>query len=87
MPTSRRWSLDAVRYEQVASFLCFAHIFVCQTFLNSELEYVIKQIISRGFGYHPQYQPSTVISRRTLDLWLRMGSWVDTLGNGQTGGR
>ena len=42
-----------------------------------------KQIISQGFGYHPQYQPSTIISQRAKALGLIMGSSVDKSGDNQ----
>ena len=42
-----------------------------------------KQIITWGFGYRPQYQPSTIISPRAKALGLIMGSRVDTSGDNQ----
>ena len=39
--------------------------------------------ITWGFGYRPQYQPSTIISPRAKALRLIMGSQVDTLGGNQ----
>ena len=42
-----------------------------------------KQIITWGFGYRPQYQPSTIISPRAKALGLIMGFRVDTLGDNQ----
>ena len=42
-----------------------------------------KQIITWGFGYRPQYQPSTIISPRAKALGLIMGSQVDTSGGNQ----
>ena len=42
-----------------------------------------KQIISRGYGYHPQYQPSTIISSQAKALMLIVGSLVDTSGDNQ----
>ena len=44
---------------------------------------LIKQIISLGFGYRPQYQPSTIISAQANALGLKMGSQIDTLGDNQ----
>ena len=40
-------------------------------------------IISQGFGYRPQYQPSTIISPLAKALRLIMGSQVDTSGDYQ----
>ena len=42
-----------------------------------------KQIISQGFGYHPQYQPSTIMSPQAKALGLIMGSRVVTSGDNQ----
>ena len=60
------------------------HSSVLLTFFNTkrvENSICDKQIITKGFGYRPQYQPSTIISPRAKALGLIMGSRVDTLGD------
>ena len=57
--------------------------FLRQTALKKLNGICDKQIITWGFGYRPQYQPSTIISPRAKALWLIMGSRVDTSGDNQ----
>ena len=63
-------------------FLCFTYIFYVKRveIVNGIYD---KQIITWGFGYRLQYQPSTIISPRAKALGLIMGSHVDTSGDNQ----
>ena len=81
MPGMRRRSLDYIRCKQVVycntmftSILCFTYIFVRQTREKQWIVICDKLIISRGFGYRPQYQHSTIISHPAKALGLIMGS-------------
>ena len=68
MPGMRCCLLNDIRSNQVAR---------CDVMQSLRQSYVLFTIISQGFGYHHQYQPSAKA------LWLIMGSRVDTSGGNQ----
>ena len=88
MPALKCWSLDDVRCKQMAWRKVYVnHMFYLHFCTSNALKQWIvicdKQIISRGFVYRPQYQPSAIISPRAKALMLIMGSRVDTSGDNQ----
>ena len=82
--TSKQWIIKqqftagADLFLKLTSFLCFTYIFTS----NASKKWngiCDKQIITWGFVYRPQYQPSTIINPQAKALGLIMGSRVDTL--------